>query len=418
MSTVIGNIQRQRTAWQFVTACVVVFVCLLVTSLAVARDFSFTWSANPEPVEGYKLYYKKSTVACCPFDGTDADQGPSPINVGKVTAFTLTGLDENTSYHFTLTAYNGSEESSFAEIISVVVAEVAPEAVIVTPSQGGVAPLSLDFDGTSSTGTISSYEWAFGDGETAEGSIVSHTYQVAGTYTATLTVASPGGLSHQASTVITVTAPDPVTPPPGSNPTNPTAVISSSTAIGAAPLTMQFDGSASSSDQPPIVTYSWAFGDGGTGAGPTVAHTFSVPGTYSTVLTVTDSAGLSGQVSTPVLVSAATQPASQLPVSSFTATPGAGAPPLKVVLNGSGSSSSGGSITEYRWSLGDGTSATGAVLEHTFTTLGDYVVTLSVTDNKGGMAASTQTLSVRAATPEKNNSLIPIINFILLQREL
>lgn len=50
--------------------------------------------------------------------------------------------------------------------------------------------LSCSFDGTGSTDDngISSYAWEFGDGATASGSQVSHTYGAAGTYTVTLTV--------------------------------------------------------------------------------------------------------------------------------------------------------------------------------------------------------------------------------------
>lgn len=415
MVTVAYKFLMSRTAWRALLVCAVLLAGLFAPFSAGAKDFSFTWSANPEPVEGYKLYYKKSSIACCPFDGSDADQGPSPINVGKVTSYTLTGLAENTSYHFTLTAYNGSEESGYAEIVSVVQAEVEPVAAIVVSSQEGDAPFSVTFDGSSSSGTISEYSWTFGDGETATGATVNHTFQVAGSYTVTLNVETPGGLSHQTSTLITVTEPAPVTPPPGPNPTNPVAVISSSSAVGAAPLSLHFDGSGSSTAQPPIVSYSWDFGDGSVATGAVVSHTFSAPGTYQTVLTVRDSANLSDQISTPVLVSESPQPqADQSPVSSFTATPGTGAAPLKVVFNGSASSVPNGSITQYRWSFGDGTTATGPVSEHTFTTIGEYSVTLSVTDNRGASSSSTQTVSVRSSTSSKNDALIPILNFLLL----
>ena len=41
----------------------------------------------------------------------------------------------------------------------------------------------------------------------------------------------------------------------------------------------------------PIVSYSWNFGDGGTGSGVTASHTYLAAGTYTIRLTVTDSAG-------------------------------------------------------------------------------------------------------------------------------
>ncbi len=420
MFTVTDKIQNNRNISRRFVACCIMLACLFVTPLAFAKDFSFTWSANPEPVEGYRLYYKIDGAAVLPFDGTGSLQGPSPINVGKQTAFTITGLEDNKAYYFALTAYNGIEESGFSEIISVVAPEVAPVAVIVTISQEGQVPFSVNFDGTSSTGTISSYSWAFGDGESATGSTASHIYQFSGTYTATLTVTTISGLSHQTSISITVT--NPPLPPPVPK-TNPTAVLSSSNAIGNIPFTVQFDGSASTTAQPPIVSYAWDFGDGAIAEGATVAHTYSTPGTYHAVLTVTDSAGLTApQVSTPVIISDVVPPPpqNQPPVSSFTVTPISGTSPLNVSLDGSGSSDPDGSISEYLWSFGDGSSAYGISSQHTFTAIADYTVTLTVTDNLSVTATSSRTVSVvtlvNFPVAGKTN-MTPIINFLLLRKK-
>ncbi len=56
--------------------------------------------------------------------------------------------------------------------------------------------LSCDFDASESydpDGTIESYDWAFGDGNTGSGEVVSHTYGSADTYTVTLTVTDNDG---------------------------------------------------------------------------------------------------------------------------------------------------------------------------------------------------------------------------------
>jgi PKD repeat protein len=55
-------------------------------------------------------------------------------------------------------------------------------------------------------GTISKYSWSFGDGENGTGTTISHTYTVAGTYDATLTVTDNSGATDMASTTITVNA--------------------------------------------------------------------------------------------------------------------------------------------------------------------------------------------------------------------
>lgn len=60
---------------------------------------------------------------------------------------------------------------------------------------------------------------------------------------------------------------------------------------GGAPLTVAFDGSASTAVGGTIVDWAWDFGDGTSGSGATVNHTYATPGEYYASLTVTDSAG-------------------------------------------------------------------------------------------------------------------------------
>jgi len=101
-----------------ITLCFIT-LCLLTATESLAKDYTFTWSANPEPVEGYKLHYKKDGTAVAPFDGAGAVEGPSPINVGKQTTYTITGLDDNATYHFALTAYDGTDGSGYSATITV-----------------------------------------------------------------------------------------------------------------------------------------------------------------------------------------------------------------------------------------------------------------------------------------------------------
>ncbi len=70
----------------------------------------------------------------------------------------------------------------------------------------GVGELRL-FDGSSSfdpDGTIVSYAWDFGDGSTATGPIVSHSYAQIGTYTAVLIVTDDDGLTGVAAIIVKV----------------------------------------------------------------------------------------------------------------------------------------------------------------------------------------------------------------------
>jgi len=58
--------------------------------------------------------------------------------------------------------------------------------------QAGPAPLNVSFT-DESTGTVSSYNWSFGDGGTSTARNPSHTYSSPGTYTVSLTVTGSGG---------------------------------------------------------------------------------------------------------------------------------------------------------------------------------------------------------------------------------
>lgn len=86
-----------------------------------------------------------------------------------------------------------------------------------TPASG-TAPLLVSFSSVGSVdadGTIVSYAWSFGDGQTGTGSTVSHTYTQPGTYTATLTVTDNGGATASDAVTISVLASSPLAAPTG-----------------------------------------------------------------------------------------------------------------------------------------------------------------------------------------------------------
>ncbi len=92
---------------------------LLVPGQSYGMDFSFEWIANPEPLSGYKLYYKIGENSAAPYEGTGLNEGASPILLGKVTTYTVTGLSPDKTYHFALTAYNEDGDSGYSTIVTV-----------------------------------------------------------------------------------------------------------------------------------------------------------------------------------------------------------------------------------------------------------------------------------------------------------
>jgi len=86
-----------------------------------------------------------------------------------------------------------------------------------------------------------------------------------------------------------LTVSDDATSPPANQP--PLARMSASPNSGAAPLTVHFDGSGSSDPDGSITSFAWDFGDGSSGAGPVIDHTYPAAGTFTATLTVTDNQG-------------------------------------------------------------------------------------------------------------------------------
>jgi len=157
--------------------------------------------------------------------------------------------------------------------------------------------LACTFDGTGSTdsdGTIASYSWTFGDGNTGSGSATGNTYAADGSYTVTLTVTDNDGATDSSSQLVTVATNEPA----------PNVAPTAAFTFDCTELACSFNGSGSSDSDGTIASYSWAFGDGNTGSGATTSNTYAAGGTYSVTLTVTDDAGASDSVTQQVTVAA------------------------------------------------------------------------------------------------------------------
>jgi hypothetical protein len=92
--------------------------CFGASAQVFAKDVTLSWDRNLETdVAGYKLYYKSGSSTGT-FDGSDAAQGKSPVDVKNLTSFTLNGLDPAKDYYFQLTAYNtAGAESGFSNMV-------------------------------------------------------------------------------------------------------------------------------------------------------------------------------------------------------------------------------------------------------------------------------------------------------------
>jgi RHS repeat-associated protein len=127
--------------------------------------------------------------------------------------------------------------------------------------------------GSGGSGYIESYEWTFGDGNSASGKDVSHTFPSPGNYSVRLRVTNNYGLSDSRTRTVAVDNP-PIEPP------------DADFDHSCNNLNCSFDASSTSEGSAPITSYGWYFGDGATGSGKTVSHSYSSGGSYTVGLLV------------------------------------------------------------------------------------------------------------------------------------
>jgi PKD repeat protein len=263
---------------------------------------------------------------------------------------------------------------------SIISAHGKPPIAQFTASQTTVdTGISIQFDASSShdpDGTITGYQWTFGDGATATGVTTSHSYTTAGSYTVQLTVTDNDGSTNSCQNTITIHDRPPI------------AQFSASSRTVYTNVNIQFDASASYDPDGTITTYSWNFGDGNTAIGVTTSHSYYSASVYTVTLTVTDNYGSTGSSQTTITVQ--NRPQNQPPTARFTASNTTVETGSTVSLDASGSHDSDGTITNYQWNFGDGATSSGITTSHAYIENGTYTITLTVTDN-GGLTNSIQT---------------------------
>ncbi|MBI2304051.1 MAG: PKD domain-containing protein [Chloroflexi bacterium] len=188
-------------------------------------------------------------------------------------------------YTVSLTATNadGSDTKTRASYISV----TADANFIGFPTSGRV-PLTVQLTDTT-TGSVSSRLWDFGDGVTSTAQNPTHTYAANGVYTISLTLTDTFGLSDKETktSYISVT---------------PDAEFTASPTSGPIPLTVQFTDTTTGS----VSSRLWSFGPPGaeTSTAPNPTFTYTSNGVFTVSLTVTDTFGLSDKETKTNLITA------------------------------------------------------------------------------------------------------------------
>ena len=247
----------------------------------------------------------------------------------------------------------------------------------------GVGPLTVRFTDTS-TGVPTGWYWFFGDGFCAFEKNPSHTFAQAGTYTVQLYAFNAKGYFQKTKTnYITVNTVGGLTANFTTTPTS-----------GTAPLNVQFTDTSTGG----ATSWSWNFGDGAASTDQSPSHTYSQAGTYTTSLTVRNSAGLTSIKEGTITVTAAQQTLqAAFTVNTQTAVVG------QTVVTGTDTST--GSPTTWYWDFGDGYASSVRNINHVYTTAGSYTLSLTVTS---GSQTSTTSKTI---TVTGDSVITPVADF-------
>lgn len=111
-------------------------------------------------------------------------------------------------------------------------------------------------------------------------------------------------------------------------------------------------------------------------------------GTHTIYFKVRDNYGeWSDEVFANVTILETSASDNQIPVSNPNG-PYLGTVNISILFNGSLSYDPDGTIVNYSWTFGDGTTDIGSVVEHTYSTPSNYTITLTVTDNNGSKVSN------------------------------
>lgn len=234
------------------------------------------WGANPKFVNpASKDYHLQSNSPCINagasiYDNTyDYDLNPRPVGSGW----------DIGAYEF-----NPDKQKEHKDPIAQFSA---------IPSQGPL-PLEVNFDASTSydpDGSISDYEWDFGDDTKSSGKIINHTFNKRGNIMVTLKVTDYTMRTGIAAKQILTYS-------------KPSALFTASLLTVKTPQVIGFDASASYDNYEKIVAYKWSFGDGTSGGGKIIIHRFPKKGNYTVTLEVINDQGYTGEMSKAIDVSA------------------------------------------------------------------------------------------------------------------
>ena len=344
------------------------------------------------------------TITVNPLPGVDFDFGPAKPMAGEPVNFTTATTGGSGPFSFNWNYGDGGSGSgnpashSFAAAgtfnVTVTVTDVVGESATVTHSVAvtqslvvsiiSIAPspseigVSTSYSVTATGGTPNyTFSWDFGDGGSAVGgSLVAHTYTVAGTFSVTISAADSANHAATAAQILLINSRLTVTTAASPNPADAgvpvSFAITSTGGVGG-------------------LICNWSFGDSWSASKCNTIHTYATTGSFTARLTATDTLGVTSLASLPIGVNVA-------PSVNFTSSPAT--PTTGQSVTFTATIRGGASPFTFSWNYGDGSpDDNGSPATHTYPAPGIFTVSLTTKDANGATTLTTLTIGVSENRP-------------------
>ena len=229
-----------------------------------------------------------------------------------------------------------------------------------------------------SSPTPLSVQWSFGDSSTASTINASHKYSLPGTFKVTMT-ANFGSCKVSKTKNVIIT-------------TKPSLAFTATGAVAqcAVPATVQFNNTTTGA-----TTYQWLLGDSTSATGINPGHDYNKTGNYDVTLIATSMGGCSDTLTHKKLVNLGPPKITSIQNLPYIGCVGDNIKMTPIIISPE-------TINSYAWDFGDGSVSTTPVPSHSYTSQGNYIVTLKVTTTGGCATVFTSNASV---------STVPVAKF-------
>lgn len=263
------------------------------------------------------------------------------------------------TYTCTLTSFS-NQGSCQANVSVQIVPTIVNAGFTFSPACQGV-PIQFTDTSTVANGSLGSWLWDFGDGNTSTAQNPTHTYANSGSFNVTLIAYSTAQCSDTITQQINIfPIPDAQFTYAPACPGDPTQFTNNSTGTTA-------------------LTYNWDFGDPSSGGNNTStatnpSHVYNIAGTYNVTLVATNTNGCVDTLVQQIQVNSGAIP-------NFSFTSECEGTPIN--FTSTSTIAPPNTITNYLWNFGGGNTATTQNASHVFNTPGYHNVTLTVTTSLG-----------------------------------